>query len=122
MFEQFSRSYYLGRLYIEPIEAETSALSRAQYDRIVSRLYGSDEERNRSVGEVRRSEKPLVMKLCTHHLTVRGDETVPADTLGVPIDLLESTPIRNPPTLHQVLLAKANRVHQLLPIAEGSLT
>jgi hypothetical protein len=57
---------------------------------------------------------PLVMKVDTTHLAVHGDPSVPERTLAVPEDVLDGTRVRNPPTLTEVLLAKADRAAQLL--------
>lgn len=114
MFERFSRGYYLGRLYVEPFGEETPAVCRAQHEQISHELYAMNEDDDWT-------DHPLVMKLGTHHLAVRGDESVPADTLALPHTLLEDTRIRNPPTLHEVLLAKAGRARQLLSMADGTL-
>lgn len=113
MFERFSRGYYLGRLYVEPREGGPPAMCREQHERVNKELYTDGEG-------IERIDNPLVMKLDTHHLAVHGDDDVPADTLAVPRDLLEETSVRNPPTFHGVLLAKAQRATQLLPFAEGA--
>ena len=113
MFERFSRGYYLGRLYVEPRDDGAPTMCREQHERVNRHLYATGEG-------VERTDHPLVMKLGTHHLAVQGDEDVPADTLAVPRDLLADTPVRNPPEFHEVLLAKADRAAQLLPVAEGA--
>ncbi|MXR52748.1 hypothetical protein GRX03_14180 [Halovenus sp. WSH3] len=107
MFEQFSDGYYLGRLYVEPTTAEQAQMCQAQHERVNEQLYADGEG-------IERLDRPLVMKVGTHHLAVRGDETVPADTLSVPESVLSETSVRNPPTLQEVLLAKADRAAQLL--------
>ena len=113
MFERFSRAYYLGRLYVEPRDDGAAAMCREQHEQVNRELYATGEG-------VERTDHPLVMKLDTHHLAVRGDESVPADTLAVPRDLLEDTSVENPPALHEVLLAKATQAKQLLQFAEGT--
>ena len=113
MFERVSRGYYLGRLYVQPHSEREPAISREQHEQVNRELYATGDG-------VERTDHPLVMKLDTHHLAVRGDESVPANTLAVPRDLLEDTSVRNPPALHEVLLAKADRAEQLLPVAEGA--
>jgi len=115
MFERFSRGYYLGRLYVEPDERETAAISREQHERVNEQLYADDEG-------VDRLDRPLVMKLDTSHFPVTGDEGVPPDTLTVPRGLLEDTRVRNPPTLKEVLLAKGDRARQLLSLTGGDPT
>ena len=112
MFERFSSGYYLGRLYVEPGERETAAMCRAQHERVNEQLYTDGDG-------VERLDNPLVMKLDTTHFPVTGDERVPRDTLAVPRDLLEDSRVRNPPTLREVLLAKADRARQLLELSGG---
>ncbi|MFB6233620.1 MAG: DUF5802 family protein [Haloarculaceae archaeon] len=111
MFEEFSRGYYLGRLYVEPGDEDAARMCRAQHERVNRQLYADEEG-------VERLDRPLVMKLGTSHFTVHGDEEVPADTLAVPADLLEET-VANPPALREVFLAKADRAAQLLGLALG---
>ena len=112
MFEQFSRGYYLGRLYVEPSSDGTAMMCRSQHERVNKQLYTDGEG-------VERTDRPLVMKVGTHHLAVHGDERVPADTLAVPEGVLEET-VQNPPTLTEVLLAKADRAAQLLDLSGGA--
>lgn len=107
MFEEFSRGYYLGRLYVEPGESETTLMCRDQHDHISQQLYEED-------GATGPSERPLVVKLGSCHLAVHPEEGVPADTLSVPGDVLAETRVYNPPALREVLLAKAERAAQLL--------
>lgn len=112
MFGEFSRGYYLGRLYVEPTSEETATMCKAQHERVNRQLYADGDG-------VERLDNPLVMKLGANHFPVRGDETVPADTLAVPESLLDETTIRNPPALREVLLAKADRANQLLDLTSG---
>lgn len=109
MFERFSRGYYLGRLYVEPSADGSPAMCREQHERVNRQLYTSGEG-------VERTDHPLVMKLGTRHMAVEGDETVPADTLAVPEEMLSDVDVANPPTLQEVLLAKADRAKQLLSL------
>jgi len=112
MFEQFSKGYYLGRLYVEPRNQQSAALCREQHDQIATQLY--DGERAIASGQ------PLVMKLGTRHFQVHGESGVPADTLAVPREVLDdSTRIRNPPALKAVFLAKADRAAQLLEMEQS---
>jgi len=113
MFEQFSRGYYLGRLYVEPRDSG-AAMCRDQHERVNQQLYGNEG--------VTRTDLPLVMKLGRHHFPVRGDEEVPADTLAVPEAVLADADIRNPPSLSEVFLAKADHAAQLLSVADTSDT
>lgn len=112
MFEQFSRGYYLGRLYVEPSDDDVATMCRTQHERVNEQLYADGDG-------IERLDRPLVMKLGTSHFTVHGDEEVPADTLSVPETVLDGT-VRNPPTLREVLLAKADRASQLLELSGGA--
>jgi hypothetical protein len=108
MFEEFSSSYYLGRLYVEPSTDDAARMCHAQHEQVNEQLYADGER-------VERLDRPLVMKLGTNHFPVHGG-SVPADTLAVPESLLEDR-VRNPPALREVLLAKADRASQLLRLA-----
>lgn len=113
MFERFSRGYYLGRLYVEPRdEEETPAMCREQHERVNRELYATGEG-------IERTDLPLVMKVGSRHIAVEGDDEVPADTLAVPPEVLEDTPVDNPPALHEVLLAEADRAAQMLRMSGG---
>jgi hypothetical protein len=109
MFERFSAGYYLGRLYVEPREGEP-AMCRTQHEQVNEQLYADGKG-------IERLDRPLVMKVDESHLAVTGDETVPENTLTVPPAVLSETRVRNPPTLKEVLLAKADRAAQLLELA-----
>ena len=107
MFEEFSSGYYLGRLYVEPFDGEYAVMQRDQHQLVNEQLYASDDG-------VDRLDVPLVMKVDHQHFPVLGEEGIPNGTLGLPAVLLEKCDIRNPPTLTEVLLAKADRAAQLL--------
>jgi len=111
MFEQFSRGYYLGRLYVEPSADDAAKMCSTQHERVNRQLYAEGEG-------IERTDLPLVMKLGANHFPVHGDDAVPADTLAVPESLVEER-VRNPPTLREVFLAKADRAAQLLELTEG---
>jgi hypothetical protein len=111
MFEQFSRGYYLGRLYVEPDKGDVATMCQTQHEQVNRQLYTDGEG-------IERTDLPLVMKVGTNHFPVHGDESVPADTLAVPENLLEET-VRNPPSLREVFLAKAERAAQLLALTDG---
>ena len=114
MFERFSSGYYLGRLYVTPGEGETAAISREQHEQVNEQLYADGEG-------VERLDRPLVMKVDERHFPVTGAEGVPQDTLAVPQSVLDDTRVSNPPTLREVLLAKADRAEQLLAMAAGTV-
>ncbi len=109
MFEEFSGGYYLGRLYVRPSGSDQALMHRHQHERLNERLYADD-------ATVRRLDNPLVMKLVDAHFPVHADESVPADTLAVPEDLLAER-VRNPPALKEVFLAKADHAERLLRFA-----
>ena len=112
MFEVFSRSYYLGRLYVTPSDDDHARMHSQQHERVNQELYSTGEG-------VEPLDTPLVMKLESSHFPVLGDDAVPADTLEVPESMLEDTQIRNPPQLHEVFLARRERAKQLLSVAGG---
>lgn len=107
MFEEFSQGYYLGRLYVEPYDGDQPVMQTDQHEYVNEQLY--------AIGEgIERLDSPLVMKVDEHHFPVHGADGVPKDTLGLPKTFLERTRIRNPPTLKEVLLAKAEQAERLL--------
>lgn len=110
MFERFSQSYYLGRLYVTPTETDRVTMDRTQHERVNEQLYASGDG-------VERLDTPLVMKLDAQHFPVHGNESIPANTLAVPESVLENTSIRNPPALSSVFLANRERARQLLQFA-----
>lgn len=112
MFEVFSRSYYLGRLYVTPTDGTHALMHEAQHEHINEAVYTTGEG-------VERLDAPLVMKLESQHFPVHGDETVPTNTLALPESMLDDTDIRNPPSLREVLLARRERAEQLLSYAGG---
>ncbi|USZ73414.1 DUF5802 family protein [Natronosalvus halobius] len=112
MFEIFSRSYYLGRLYVTPASGDHAIMERTQHERINEAVYTTGEG-------VERLDAPLVMKLESGHFAVHGDDSVPANTLAVPESMLEGTQIRNPPSLREVFLARRDRAEQLLGLGLG---
>ncbi|WP_049922450.1 DUF5802 family protein [Halopiger djelfimassiliensis] len=113
MFEVFSRSYYLGRLYVTPTDADRALMHSGQHERINEEVYATGDG-------VERLDAPLVMKLESRHFPVHGDESVPANTLALPAWLLDDTEVRNPPSLREVWLARRGRARQLLEFIGGS--
>ncbi len=112
MFEQFSRGYYLGRLYVTPNDESRAAMCREQHERVNRQLYGDEG--------VTRTDRPLVMKVGRRHYPVTGDERVPADTLALPPGTLDDAGVSRPPDLREVFLAKADRAAQLLELTGGA--
>ncbi|ALG82774.1 DUF5802 family protein [Halanaeroarchaeum sulfurireducens] len=107
MFEPFSSGYYLGRLFVEPSHDETATMQRDQHERVNRQLYATDEG-------IESLDAPLVMKLGEKHLAVHGSSEVPEGTLAVPEETLDAIRIENPPTLSDVLLAKAEHARRLV--------
>lgn len=107
MFEPFSSGYYLGRLYVEPTDGARPAIQRTQHERVNESLYATGEG-------VERLDAPLVMKLGQTYLAVHGSDEVPEGTLAVPERTLERIHIDNPPTVSEVLLAKAEHAARLV--------
>ncbi|TYL40067.1 hypothetical protein CV102_00345 [Natronococcus pandeyae] len=112
MFEVFSRSYYLGRLYVTPTDEDHALMHDEQHERINEEVYTTGDG-------LERLDAPLVMKLESQHFAVHGDEAVPTNTLALPEPMLENTEIRNPPSLREVMLARRERAEQLLAFAGG---
>lgn len=106
MFEAFSESYYIGRLFVAPADDDPPRMQEIQVHQINDELHGEDELID--------LDRPLVMKLGQRHFPVHADSEVPADTLVVPQSLLEDTPVENPPEVCGVLLATTERAEQLL--------
>jgi len=114
MFEQFSGGYYLGRLYVEPYEGDRPAMSRLDHERVARQLYRPPDAASASVADpVADGTRPLVMKLGTRHLAVRGRDEVPDRTLAVPLDLVDDDAL---PDLREVLLAKAPQAERLIEL------
>ena len=103
MFEQFSSAYYLGRLYLEPYTGQRAVIHTDQYEQVTDQLY-----------EAEGYSGPLVMKIGSTHLAVHGAGGVPGRTVALPKGTLSETGVEAPPTLAEVLLAKADRARQLL--------
>ncbi|ADB59488.1 hypothetical protein Htur_0590 [Haloterrigena turkmenica DSM 5511] len=112
MFEVFSRSYYLGRLYVTPTDGDRALMHSEQHERINEEVYATGDG-------LERLDAPLVMKLESSHFPVHGDDAVPTNTLAVPEPMLEDTDVRNPPSLREVLLARRERAEQLLSWTGG---
>lgn len=106
MFEAFSDGYYIGRLYVAPADAPPR-MHEAQVHHLNDELVDEDT----GIVDL---DRPLVMKLGSRHFPVHGDSEVPAGTLVVPDQLLDETPIENPPAVCGVLLATGERAEQLL--------
>ena len=107
MFEEFSAGYYVGRLYIEPYDGDHAVMDRGQHEAANKQVYATG-------AAVERLDHPLVMKVEQRHVPVFAADDMPVDTLGVPDTVLETTRIEKPPTLKEVLVAKAERAAQLL--------
>jgi hypothetical protein len=107
MFEEFSAGYYVGQLYIGLSDGEYAVMEREQHEEANEQIYTTGEG-------VERVDHQLVMKVDESHFPVFSADDVPTDTLAVPDDVLEATRIDDPPTVREVLVAKAERAAQLL--------
>lgn len=107
MFEEFSGGYYLGRLYVAPRDGEHAVMHRDQHEQANRQVYAEGEG-------VERLDHPLVVKLDETHFPVHAAPDVPADTLAVPRSLLADTRVDDPPSLREILLAKADQAAKLL--------
>lgn len=110
MFSEFSRGYYLGRLYVEPHDGDSAAMQREQHELVNEQLYADG-------AGLERLDTPLVMKLGNRHFPVHGEDGVPDGTLALPEHLLGDATVQNPPALREILLAKADRANQLLRLS-----
>lgn len=107
MFEEFSAGYYVGRVYIEPYDGDHAVMDRDQHAEANEQVYATGEP-------IERGDHPLVMKVDERHFPVFAADDMPTDTVGLPAPMLESTRVDTPPTLKEVLVAKADRAAQLL--------
>lgn len=95
-------------MYVSPRTGDRAALHRELQERVNKELYEHTA--------LHRLDAPLVMKLGTHHFPVHGDCEVPEGTLEVPEELLADTDLRNPPSLEEIFLAKADVAARLLAL------
>lgn len=107
MFEKFSAGYYIGQLCIEPYDGDHAVMDSDQHKAANEQVYDTG-------GPIERRDHPLVVKIEQCHVPVFGADDLSADTLGLPKSVLASTRIRNPPTVKEVFVAKAERAAQLL--------
>ncbi|MFW6449125.1 MAG: DUF5802 family protein [Halobacteriota archaeon] len=107
MFEPFSNSYYIGRMFVTPADEDRPVMQQAQLQHLNDEYVTGEEP-------VSDLDRPLVMKLGRRHFPVHGDEAVPAGTLAVPDEVLDGAAVDNPPTVAGVLLATGARARQLL--------
>ena len=112
MFAEFSKGYYLGRLYVEPHGGERAVMRRDEHEHVNAQLYSTGEG-------IERLDTPLVMKVDQQHIPVHGEDGIPEGTLGLPEAVLENTRIQNPPAEKEVLLAKADRAAQMLELQDS---
>lgn len=109
MFETFSRSYYVGRLFVEPHDEEHAAMRRDQHELVNEQLYATGDG-------VERLDNPLVMKVDQQHFAVHGEDGLPENTLVLPRSRLPERHVDSLPAPREVLLAKAEKAGQLLGI------
>lgn len=107
MFEEFSAGYYLGQITVAPHDGEHAVMDRERHEEANARVYTEGEG-------VERLDLPLVMKVDACHFPVFADTGVAPDTLALPDAVLAATEVDDPPTLKEVLVAKAERAAQLV--------
>lgn len=114
MVEEFSAGYFLLRVYVEPHPGDRAVLNRADHADLRSRLYSTDE------GECS-TDLPLLVKVDEAHIPVLPGEGVPTGTLALPHEVIESTRIEAPPSLREILLAKAEQTVRLFDLFDPSI-
>ncbi|WP_435359343.1 DUF5802 family protein [Haloarchaeobius sp. DFWS5] len=117
MFEEFSRGYYFGRMYVVPYDGDRPVMQRDQYAHVRRQVYPDETcESDERTLPAPAGDDPLVMKVDQSHLAVTGEAAVPADTLAVPRRILDRTSVDGPHERKEVFLAKADRADQLLEL------
>lgn len=100
-FEEFSDGYYLGQFIVVPGEVDLPTINDIVHENLQYRLYDG-------------AEKPIVMKMGHRHFTVSKSADVATDEMTCSLPFLETLDFKNPPTQHEVLLAKADRAEQII--------
>ena len=107
MFEEFSAGYYVGQFCIELYDGAHVVMNSDQHIEANEQVYDTG-------GLIERHDHPLVMKIEQCHIPVFAADDLPPGTLALPEDVLASARINNPPTVKEVLIAKAERAAQLV--------
>ncbi len=102
MYEEFSASYYLSRLYVRPYTEDKPAMHEDEHRALKTKIQNGDES------------KPLVVKIDKRYIPVWGDKGVPSSTLALPNRIADEIGLRNPPSLKEVLLLKAKALDRLI--------
>jgi hypothetical protein len=110
MFSTFSRSYYVGRLFVAPRDGDRAVVHDDLQERVNEQLYADDEA-------LARLDAPLVMKLGNRHFAVHGADDVPGGRLELPRSVLADADVRNPPSREEVLLAKRDVAARMLELS-----
>lgn len=106
-FRRFSNGYYVARLRVDLREGDRAVMERDQHRAANEQVYAAGEG-------VERLDQPLIAKVDGVHAPVAADADLPADTLGLPADLLAATRVESPPTPRGVLVATADTAGRLL--------
>jgi len=106
-FEEYSAAYYMGVLYVEATPGEYAVMARDQHEAANRHIYTSGQG-------LERLDAPLVAKLDGTYFPIFASDDIPRDTLAVPDEILAASHVDNPPTLREVLVAKAERAAQYL--------
>lgn len=86
ILEPFSRAYYLGVADLIDFGGPGAVMATDLYEDVVSCVYASE----------RYAGLPVVAKIGPHHVAVRPESGVPADSLALGPDLREHVEIRVP--------------------------
>lgn len=85
MLERYSRSYRLGRTYIDPIEVNFEETTVIELPRISTEQYKVISNWYENEGS---SDTEPVFKMGGKHFEVYEGEDLPEDTLKVPLDVI----------------------------------
>jgi hypothetical protein len=114
MVEEFSAGYFLLRLYVEPYAGDRAVLNRADHAELRSERYPTNRRDSAK-------ELPLLVKVDEAHIPVLPGDGVPTGTLALPDPVLEETRIDAPPSLRDILLAKAEQTARLFDLFDPSI-
>lgn len=98
VFANFSKAYYVGRLYIHRSKKDHATIQTNLHEGIIKQLHSDTETTQPNI--------PLRFKIGSTHFLAIGDKNTPGNTIELPPHILEKTNIQNPPTLKEILLEK----------------
>lgn len=94
MLTKFSSEYYIGEVYVAPIDepAEFGRIGQEEYDAIRREVYGPTL-----------LEPPIVMKLENKYIQLKPDDSSATQTAELPQGLLDELEIFDVPSIEQVM-------------------